>query len=179
MAKFREILQNQRQKAPLEKEYQGIKIIEWSAEVPPMLEKPLPPTETEPSPQEKRSPDDIPELPPVEKPQSLRVIQIEEETKTLPLKELEPVVESESGIALALLPGFLVISTNSAASEEFIDNQKNSQAEKNSLADTPEFQRTLKHPQFSRSLIAAYLNFNAAIQLDLTSRHSFCWELAL
>lgn len=233
-AQLKETLQESREEAPIEKEYQGIKILEWPAKEPPPLEdfpkncpdsepdcnseEPLPPAEAQPSPEEERSPD-VPELPPVETPQSrsksllksraklplsltkilsrfalgflpslspsASLVQaqngespeipepsVEEtepsEEETAP-EELEPVVESQPGLAIALLPGYLAASTSSAAIEEFIDSQKNSQAEKTSLADTPGFQRTLKHPEFSRSLMAGYLNFNAAAELDFTA----------
>ncbi len=278
-AQLQETLQESRQEAPIEKEYQGIKILEWPAKVPPPLEdfpkncpdsepdcnseESLPPAETEPSSEGEELPNwqqmpvpevpelpklppaqpfppapevtPVPELPPLPSPQNLpsprplrtlppvelqppqslpqprtqlplspksilskfalgflpglspsryRVQAANSESPELvepsleetepfeeemPPVEFEPVVESQPGLAIALLPGYLAASTSSAAIEEFIDSQKNSQAEKTSLADTPGFQRTLKHPEFSRSLMAGYLNFNAAIELDLTA----------
>lgn len=65
--------------------------------------------------------------------------------------ELPPLVTP--GLAIASLPGFLAASTTAAPIEEWLDS-----ANGQKLAAEPLFQRTVNHPEFSKSLLVGYGN---------------------
>ncbi|MBD1939306.1 DUF3352 domain-containing protein [Microcoleus sp. FACHB-68] len=168
---------------PIERQHNGITILEWPAQEAPVLEEPVQepvPTESpEPLPQEQSPPATNP-------PQSLSFFSrfLPSSSLPLPLARFLPAqnqqiaVGSEpvevpvpptpipappgrAGIAIAVLPGYFATSTSGKAIEQFID----SQAGIKPLAEAAKFQRTLKHPQFSTSLMVGYSNIAAAVQI--------------
>ncbi|MBD2043895.1 DUF3352 domain-containing protein [Microcoleus sp. FACHB-672] len=178
---------------PIEREYNGVTILEWPAQEPPVLEEPVEaplPTESPetlpeeelpaptPSPEGEQSP------PATNPPQSLSFFSRFLPSSTLPLplarflpaqsqqiavgsepsepEEVpEPVPLGRAGLAIAVLPGYFATSTTGKAIEQFID----SQAGIKPLAEAAKFQRTLKHPQFSTSLMVGYSNIASAAQI--------------
>lgn len=73
----------------------------------------------------------------------------------------EPVAK-KPGLAIALLPGHLVIATEAQALERLVDAAANDPAR---LADNPLFQRTRNHPQYGKSLFVAYGNVSETLRL--------------
>jgi hypothetical protein len=179
---------------PIEREYNGITILEWPAQEPPVLEEPVEeplPDLPEPLPEEELpaptpSPEGEQSPPATNPPQSLSFFSrfLPSSTLPLPLARFlpaqnnqiavgsEPVEVPEptppipappgrAGLAIAVLPGYFATATAGKAIEQFID----AQAGIKPLAETAKFQRTLKHPQFSTSLMVGYSNIAAAAQI--------------
>ncbi|WP_421658623.1 DUF3352 domain-containing protein [Leptothermofonsia sp. ETS-13] len=164
-------------KPQIERDYKGVTLLRWTAPTP--SEEPA--EESRPS----ESPDETPEKPTVPQPKSspspssqLRhrlqpsaLVAGERKGKAAkpdskeppdleeqipPLMPLPPSSELMSrGVTIALLPNIVAIAPYDRALEKLIDARS---SEKSTLAENPLFQRTLKHPQFGRSLIMGYGN---------------------
>ncbi len=65
------------------------------------------------------------------------------------------------GLAIAMLPGYLGISTLGEPLEKLIDSQTNLEP----LTNNPKFQRLIENPQFGRSLAVGYLPISSLQQL--------------
>ncbi|MBD2496500.1 DUF3352 domain-containing protein [Nostoc sp. FACHB-280] len=65
------------------------------------------------------------------------------------------------GLAIATLPGYVVTGFTAKAIEQIIDT---SQGE-NNLAQNPQFQETIKHPQYAKSLFAIHENLATFVPL--------------
>ncbi|WP_206754588.1 DUF3352 domain-containing protein, partial [Leptolyngbya sp. FACHB-36] len=65
-----------------------------------------------------------------------------------------------TGIAIAQLPGHLAVASEPAALQKLIDAQA-----RTPLAQNPQFQRTLKHAQFERSLTVGYGEYTGLLKL--------------
>ncbi len=78
------------------------------------------------------------------------------EDRIPPLTPLPPSSELMfRGVTIALLPDAVAVASHDRALEKLIDARS---SEATTLAQNPLFQRTLKHPQFGRSLIVGYGN---------------------
>jgi len=153
-------------------EYKGITIIYWSPPVPPAK----PPAEPEPSkPEPKTTPKPKPlpsptsqqqRLPsssaaqtalsqskavePKPTPSSLPEITPSEETS--PSTDESTNLAASRGLAIAVLPGHVVVAAQPEAIKKMIDARSANTA----LSENPLFQRTLQNPHFGRSLIVTY-----------------------
>nr|WP_263012178.1 DUF3352 domain-containing protein [Laspinema sp. D2d] len=76
-----------------------------------------------------------------------------------------PEVQGTAGLAIAIVPGYVVAAQSSAPLERWIATKDMS----NSLASDPQFQRTLAHPQSGRSLVMGYGKFPQLAQLSSAS----------
>ncbi|MCT7959539.1 DUF3352 domain-containing protein [Laspinema sp. D1] len=76
-----------------------------------------------------------------------------------------PEVQGTAGLAIAIVPGYVVAAQSSAPLERWILTKDTS----NSLARDPQFQRTLAHPESGRSLVMGYGNFTQLAQLSSAS----------
>lgn len=155
-----------RGKPDIEREYKGVTLLQWSA---PAEEKP---SEEEPGATTQRN---APPLAPIAQRQPWSISGFLE-SKTvqpqtappLPLPKLDvsptptpapaPAAPDSSellkpkGLAIALLPGNIAVATQAHTLEDLID----ARSEREPLAQSPLFQRTLQHPQMGRSLVTSY-----------------------
>ncbi len=76
-----------------------------------------------------------------------------------------PEVQGTSGLAIAIVPGYVAAAQSSAPLEHWILTKDTS----NSLARDPQFQRTLAHPEAGRSVVMGYGNFPQLAQLSSAS----------
>ncbi|MCT7970127.1 DUF3352 domain-containing protein [Laspinema sp. D1] len=76
-----------------------------------------------------------------------------------------PEVQGTAGLAIAIVPGYVVAAQSSAPLERWILTKDTS----NSLARDPQFQRTLAHPESGRSLVMGYGNFTQLAELSSAS----------
>ncbi|MBO0351670.1 DUF3352 domain-containing protein [Phormidium pseudopriestleyi FRX01] len=76
-----------------------------------------------------------------------------------------PETQGTRGLAIAIVPGYVVAAQSSAPLERWIATKDRS----NSLASDPQFQRTLAHPELGRSLVIGYGNFPQLAQLSSVS----------
>ena len=76
---------------------------------------------------------------------------------------LTPPTKLQPGLAIAVLPDYLVVATDTQPIERWIDSRR---AEAK-LADNPRFQEILRNPKFARSLFAGYGDFDAIARLPL------------
>ncbi|MBW4486839.1 MAG: DUF3352 domain-containing protein [Trichocoleus desertorum ATA4-8-CV12] len=172
---FLDKLKVSRGQLPVERQYKGITVWEWPAEKPALCDDAADPS-CIPEPETESAPEDIPEAPPAEPVQpsepgsqvpskthqAFSKLKAVGPTPTLPLPPvpggalpIPSIPNARPGLAIAVLPGYLVTATSSAAIEQLIDaRSSNSPA----LARNPQFQRTMQHPQFQRSLLVGYGN---------------------
>jgi hypothetical protein len=170
---FVDKLRQKRGQPQIEREYQGVTILQWAA----------PPSEPETPEQPDTTPDDVPQptpspspssvLPPphvlgtdrvatdlIAKLKALKPDSKGQKAKPLPLPlplSLPPmpsVQRKPGGLAIALLPGHLAVASQAETLEQLI----NPRSKGDSLAKNPLFQRTLQNPQFGRSLLVGYSN---------------------
>nr|WP_290221682.1 DUF3352 domain-containing protein [Trichocoleus desertorum] len=180
---FLDKLKVSRGQLPVERQYKGITVWEWPAEKPALCDDAADPScipESEidiPESETESAPEDIPESPSESEPvqpsepgsqvpskthQAFSKLKAVGPTLTLPLPPvpggalpIPSIPNARPGLAIAVLPGYLVTATSSAAIEQLIDARtSNSPA----LAANPQFQRTMQHPQFQRSLLVGYGN---------------------
>jgi hypothetical protein len=165
-----------RSQPPIERQYKGVTVWEWPAEKPVPCDGASPEqTGCESAPGTESEPGTAPQKPAEEEVQptepttqtSIGNQQAFSKLKAVgstPTLSLPPIPEglsipslpgSRPGLAIAVLPGYLVTATRSAPIEQLIDaHRSNSPA----LATNPQFQRTILHPQFQRSLLVGYGN---------------------
>ncbi|MBW4521790.1 MAG: DUF3352 domain-containing protein [Scytolyngbya sp. HA4215-MV1] len=78
----------------------------------------------------------------------------------------------KDSLAIAVLPGYLAVSSTAQPLEQFMDTQAQlgspSTTEENlSLAQNPRFQRTMQHPKFGQALFVAYGDLKGLMQFAL------------
>ncbi|MGB7056620.1 MAG: DUF3352 domain-containing protein [Geitlerinemataceae cyanobacterium] len=105
---------------------------------------PLPPLSPEESPVLEPFPETVPEPFPESFP---------EQSEPFP-NEPFPFPLQRPGLAIAVFDNYLAVSTTSAALEQLITAQTTLVP----LANNPDFQRTVNHPEFGRSMVALYAN---------------------
>lgn len=183
-------LQENRGEAPVERDYKGVKILEWAAPQPlpdsespetvPELPQESPPAPDEPAPESRAHLSPL--LPTAALPLPLsqfipqlraahrQPVAVKSPLPAEPAEPAEPAAPNpwqlgQRGLALALLPGYVAASTSGEALEQLIDRHS---AGKKPLAETAGFKRTLEQPQFSRSLFVGYSNLAKAAKLNFT-----------
>ncbi len=146
LPQFIEQVKQQRSEPPIEREYQGVKILVWPEKVIPQREMmpPLPPESGEPwqssfgrSLVKQRAGENRPIAPLMANQQN-------------PLPE--PIPQVMPGLAIAVMPGYLAAAETVAPIEQWL----NSREQGITLAENPQFQKTLENPDFSRSLFVGY-----------------------
>ena len=159
-----------------ERQYKGIGILEWPALAPP---KPSPSSSPEgnstklPSLKQFYVGEALPDfglktskpvLTAVPSPEGRNSLSSPE---PLSQEEKSPTVSKvyRPSLAIARLPGYVAMSATPATLERLIDRWESG----TSLAETSDFQRTLRHPQFSRSLAVGYVNLAQLAELDLNN----------
>jgi hypothetical protein len=125
-ASFLDKLIKGRSKSPTQSEYQGVKLFEWQVETVP---------------EDPKSDDSKPEDPKIDDPK----------TDGDKLDAID-MLRLKRRIAIAALPDYILISPQAETIKQLIDAQTNLKP----LSDRPEFQRTLQHPQWQRSILAGY-----------------------
>ncbi|MBU7585828.1 MAG: DUF3352 domain-containing protein [Nostoc sp. TH1S01] len=178
---FLDLLKNGDPKRVKISEYKGVTIVEIKPPEQPKA-KPLPELPELPkAPSPPESPESVPELklpelppapqiPPQEKPLP-KLKQVKSEKKSN-LVAIPPILGNPDwlnkprGIAIATLPGYVVTGITAKPIEQIIDA---SQGEK-TLAQNTQFQETIKHPQYAKSLFSIYENLATFVPLinDIT-----------
>jgi hypothetical protein len=155
-------------KPQIERSYKGVTILQWISE-PPAPEKLPAPKPTAPLPETRLSPLDREQVKAL-KPDK---VQPPAGDGSLPL----PPFPAPSGLDLmrnrslvvALFPNVVAISNRPETLETLIDSRQKEQA----LSDNPLFQRTLRHPQFGRSLFTSYSTVEGLFQSFSTTARIF------
>ena len=161
---FIDKLRQKRGQPQIERDYQGVTILQWAT---PRVE----PSPTPSAPEE-------PDLTPEDAPQSglpLSHLPVSDRRTTaqrvnfkalnpnrntqrlsgpLPLPPMPGETFGRGSLAIALLPGHLAV----ASQVETLENLIDARSKGPSLAENPLFQRTLNHPQVERSLLVGYGN---------------------
>lgn len=138
---FIDKLKSDKQRKVTERQYKGIKIIEWKPQsTTPPLEPPTPTTSmqvkaVEPMPK-------LPKIPSPPKPSEIK---------------------RQQGLAIALLPGYIATANTAKPLEQLVDIPRNSKT----LDQNPNFQKTSQHPQFNQALFALYEDPNTFLPLAL------------
>lgn len=138
---FIDKLKSDKQRKVTERQYKGIKIIEWKPQstTPPLK----PPAPTSSNWQVKAvEPMPLPKIP-------------------IPPKQSQ--IKRQQGIAIALLPGYIATSSTAKPLEQLVDIPRNSKT----LDQNPNFQKTSQHPQFNQALFALYEDPNTFLPLAL------------
>ncbi|WP_206755559.1 DUF3352 domain-containing protein [Trichocoleus sp. FACHB-262] len=170
-------LKASRSQPPIERQYKGVTVWEWPAEKPAQCDSASPNQPgCESAPETELGPETTPQAPSEEeiqptepttqtsigKPQAFSKLKAVGSTPTLPLPPIPggglsiPSIPSpQAGLAIAVLPGYLVTATTPGPIEQLIDARRSKSP---ALAANPQFQRTMQHPQFQRSLLVAYGN---------------------
>lgn len=139
---FIDKLKSDKQRKVTERQYKGIKIIEWKppqSTIPPL--KPPTPT-TSNLPLKAVEPMPLPKIPSPPKPSEIK---------------------RQQGIAIALLPGYIATANTAKPLEQLIDIPRNSKT----LDQNPNFQKTSQHPQFNQALFTLYEDPNTFLPLAL------------
>lgn len=130
-----------KQQEVTERRYKDVKILEW---------KPLAPT----------TPDTPEATSPVSKlPMPKSFVAAIPDLPTLPIAK--PNTIKRRGMAIALLPGYLVTSSTAKPIEQLIDKPLGSA----NLAQNPNFKQTTQHPQYSQALFTLYEDPNKFLAL--------------
>jgi len=177
---FVDKLKVSRGQVPVERQYKGITVWEWPTEQPAPCDGAAPdeagctPADSE------ANPEAIPEAPGAEpiqpsQPSSEPDSQTRSQTHqafsklkavssapNIPLPSIPggaipipSIPSARPGLAIAVLPGYLVTATSAAPIEQFIDARSSNGP---ALSANPQFQRTMQNPQFQRSLLVGYGN---------------------
>ncbi|MGF1522123.1 MAG: DUF3352 domain-containing protein [Leptolyngbyaceae cyanobacterium] len=153
---FLDLVQDLQGRTPTTQTYQDVSILYWQPQpLEELLEDEAAPFEEEPD----TSADETDE--PINVP-----------VKALPEDELNevPVPESstptEPGLAIAVLPDFVIAAENPAAIRSWMDLRPETVAD--SLAAQEGFQRTLSHPEFDGALAAGYGNLPEMVKYGLS-----------
>ncbi len=138
---FLDRLKSDKQRKVTERQYKGIKIIEWKPQstTPPLK----PPTPTTSMPLKAVEP--MPKLP------------------KIPSPPKPSQIKRQQGIAIALLPGYIALANTAKPLEQLVDIPRNSKT----LDQNPNFQKTSQHPQFNQALFALYEDPNTFLPLAL------------
>lgn len=165
----------------IERDYKGVTILRWTAATPSKApsEDLTPPEDPEQTPDESTPPKPKPSPAlPLQQTQSQTPLTAHSALtasaeKAVKPSKVEPEIEPQEpdtpqpslpsspetwlrrGIAIAILPNSIAIASQDRALERLIDARA---AEKTTLAENSLFERTLKHPEFERSLIVGYGN---------------------
>uniref|UniRef100_A0A7C3KFA0 DUF3352 domain-containing protein n=1 Tax=Oscillatoriales cyanobacterium SpSt-418 TaxID=2282169 RepID=A0A7C3KFA0_9CYAN len=177
-------LKTSREAPTVDTTYKGIPIVVWEGQATPA--NPATPIEPTPIPEETPSPDETSEPPSqVQQPTSPTAqwlptrVQVAQQhlvavkdsapsanplPPTLPPGQPLPgeLLTAQRGLAIARLPGHVVIAGEQAALERFIDSIESDSPR---LASTTDFQRTVNHPQYTKSLVTAYGSTAELLQL--------------
>ncbi|MBC7970047.1 MAG: DUF3352 domain-containing protein [Verrucomicrobia bacterium] len=157
----------------IEREYKGVMLLQWS---PPAEEKPSKPVE--PDSTQRNIPQPLlaltaHRLPGLVQSKVVKPKSALSETPPIatPDDDAEPAPDltddlKPRGLAIALLPGNVAVATQADTLEDLID----ARAEREPLAQSPLFQRTLQHPQAGRSLMTSYGEVSAIAK--------FLWAIA-
>ena len=157
----------------IEREYKGVKLLQWS---PPAEEKPSKPVE--PDSTQRNIPQPLLALTAHRLPDLVQSKVVKPKpalSKTPPIATPDAAAEpapdltdalKPRGLAIALLPGNVAVATQADTLEDLID----ARAEREPLAQSPLFQRTLQHPQAGRSLMTSYGEVSAIAK--------FLWAIA-
>ncbi len=138
-----------KQQEVTERQYKGVRILEWKPSAPttPNTPEATPPVSTKLLPKTSKLPVPksfvaaIPDLP------------------TLPIPK--PNTIKRQGMAIALLPGYLVTSSTAKPIEQLIDKPLGSA----NLAQNPNFKQATQHPQYSQALFTLYEDPNKFLAL--------------
>jgi len=177
-------LKTSREAPTVDTTYKGVPIVVWEGQAIPV--NPATPIEPTPIPEETPSPEETSEPPTqVQQPTAptaqwlparVQVAQRhlvaikDSDTSPNPLPPTLPpgqplpgdLLTAQRGLAIARLPGHVVIAGEQAALERFIDSIETDAPR---LASTPDFQRTVNHPQYNQSLMTAYGSVAELLQL--------------
>jgi len=157
----------------IEREYKGVMLLQWS---PPAEEKPSKPVE--PDSTQRNIPQPLlaltaHRLPGLVQSKVVKPKAAPSEVPSIatPDDDAEPAPDltddlKPRGLAIALLPGNVAVATQADTLEDLID----ARAEREPLAQSPLFQRTLQHPQAGRSLMTSYGEVSAIAK--------FLWAIA-
>jgi len=157
----------------IEREYKGVMLLQWS---PPAEEKPSKPVE--PDSTQRNIPQPLlaltaQRLPGLVQSKVVKPKAAPSEVPSIatPDDDAEPAPDltddlKPRGLAIALLPGNVAVATQADTLEDLID----ARAEREPLAQSPLFQRTLQHPQAGRSLMTSYGEVSAIAK--------FLWAIA-
>ncbi len=152
------------QQRPIEQQYKGITILEWKAP-----EQKLPAQSTPSSPQQPKQPSQVEPSSQQQRKFLPNYVNQSAELKLKPHSSQSAIVppsfpmpnwpkpnglQKERGLAIALLPGYIVTANTAKPIKQLIDRPKRS----HTLAQNPQFQRTIQHPQFVKALFTIYEN---------------------
>lgn len=136
---------------PRERQFQGVTLLEWPAQNIATEQKSLNPFSGL---KQRKPPPGLPLL------AQTRPV-LPDTTPTPPVPSVpgpprvpSPEAEGKSGLAIAIVPGYVAAAQSSAPLERWIATKDTG----SSLARNPLFQRTLGHPEFGRSLVVGYGN---------------------
>lgn len=179
---FLDKLKVSRGQVPVERQYQGITIWEWPADKPATCDDAAADAANcSPAPEPEATPEESPEAPeelePVQpsepsnepssqtRPRARQTFSKLKAVGSAPSLPLPPIPggsipipsipSARPGLAIAVLPGYLVTATSAAPIEQLIDTRGSNRP---ALATNPLFQRTFQNPQFQRSLLVGYGN---------------------
>lgn len=168
----------------IERDYKGVTILRWTAKTSPKepSEDLTPPEEPEQTPDESTPPKPKPSpSAPLQQTQSHSLLTARSASnpsaeKAVKPSKIEPAIEPEEpatpqtplppspeawlrrGVAIAILPNSIAIAAQDRALERLINARV---AEKTTLAENSLFERTLRHPEFGRSLVVGYGNIGS------------------
>ncbi|MCC5637477.1 DUF3352 domain-containing protein [Nostoc sp. CHAB 5844] len=182
---FIDILKNGDPKRVKVRDYKGITILELQPPETPKAE-PLPEspesTPTPETPESTPAPESLPELKipeelppdPNKLPQSKPIPKLKQvgSQRKLNLAAVPPILgnpdwfKKQRGIAIATLPGYIVTGITAKPIEQIIDASQGN----TTLAQNTQFQETIKHPQYAKSLFSIYENLVTVVPLinDIT-----------
>lgn len=150
LPQFIEQLKQQWPNPPIEREYQGVKILVWPEQVTPDNETkpPFPLDSSEPRSQNHGTW--------LESKWLITLSKTLSKTWSQPLLgqtfREEPMPQVVPGLAIALVPGYVAAAKTPAPLEQWLDSRNQGMT----LAENPNFQRTLENPNFDRALLVGY-----------------------
>jgi len=143
-------LKSNRGQPQIERDYKGVTLLYWAGSPATPIDAPVPPNQAEPVPS-----------PPTKalkaKPNQTKPLSLPFPLPSIPKPSLN---WNQRGFAIALLPNALAIATSAEPLEQLVDAQTSQKP----LSENPLFQRTLKQPQFEKSLVVGYGNLEGLTQ---------------
>jgi hypothetical protein len=155
---------------PVETTYNGITILEWSAVEPTFpTEPPSEPLPPEASPETPTPPPE--ETTPTSEALSRRIgspadflLRLQQTPAPIAVDTVPPPVPwGKPGLAVAVMPGYVVMSSTGQAIKQLID----AQTSLSPLANSPKFTQTYTKPNFNRALAVGYADIAIASQLQI------------
>ncbi|KJH70904.1 DUF3352 domain-containing protein [Aliterella atlantica] len=145
---FVDKLRSDKRRKSTERDYKGIKILEWK----PPQSTPTPQKQPTSSNLQLKAVDSKPKLP---------------EALPNPPKIPNPPkpsdIKRQQGLAIAFLPGYIATANTAKPLEQLINIPRGTKT----LAQNPHFQKTSQHPQFNQALFALYEDPNTFLPLAL------------